>query len=272
MNGSLLVGEKVVFTEPVRVFAILDNDVAVNVQITDIFKPGTDFEDACLFGIHLGDLDDLVGEGHGALRFFREEREIGFEHLCPRFERAVEILTEGEVLLVEVLVRPVQFVQLSLKFLISVVEGLVDGLEFGLEIAVTPLQEVVLVGVFGGRNELLAQPGFGQKTEDFTLIDGVDNGVETQNAGDEDAGGLRREAADFLQEFPSPVISGMRWSEMTVGYSCSRTRSSPWVGELQASTSKPADSSVSRKAMSTRGSSSTMRILLVGRSDITITA
>ena len=93
---------------------------------------------------------------------------------------------------------------LRLKLTIKLNQLFVHRGGFGMETRVAANQLITLDGVFHRREQFLAQPGLDDETVDLPLVDGFDDGAQTQHRRDKDAGGVGLDLFHLGQEFSSP--------------------------------------------------------------------
>jgi len=86
-------------------------------------------------------------------------------------------------------------------------QGVIDLLEFvilgeglGQEAGVVGYEFKTLDGALDGGEEFFARPGLDHETVDFSFVDGVDQGGEIEDGGDENAGGVGLDLTDLGQK------------------------------------------------------------------------
>ena len=119
----------------------------------------------------------------------------------------LEICAQRLVGFVELLLLHGQFIHLDLQLRIRVDELAIELLGVAREMLIRLEQMVALHGILHGGEQLGAHPRLGDKAKNFPLIDRAHQGVQRQHAGEQDARGIRVQAARVAHQL-QPAHAG----------------------------------------------------------------
>ncbi len=190
VNRVRVEGLPLAFGEAVGVLAEGAEELARDADEAEVAEPGAGREHAAFLFGEVGGLDHLADDFDKGLGLPAEEWIEGREDAGAELEGVFVAFGEALVGRVEGGGLRLQVANFLFEGGVGAFEAVVEEGGFLGELVVVGEQLVAVVGVADGRGELFAQPGFGDEAEDFALVDGLDDGGQREDCGDQDARGI----------------------------------------------------------------------------------
>ena len=157
---------------------------AVDPDEADIMKPSAGEENVFIGGGESSELDHFQADIDDCFGLNRDSGVKGGNDSVTEFDGMVKIFLEGGVILIEMGFLVGEGIDLSAQLLVGLAEFGIEAVGFCSKEFVGLEGGVALDPAADGGEEFSFGPGFGKKTENFSLIDGVDQGVHFEQTRD----------------------------------------------------------------------------------------